>query len=84
MMAQSSTIARPAGGDAVSISLEGRITAYTAAPVWKDALDTLARHPDLRIVVDAPDVVAPLHTLYRALVERAGESVSRLPGDKAA
>jgi phospholipid/cholesterol/gamma-HCH transport system permease protein len=53
MMAQSSTNARPPGGDAVSISLEGRITAYTAAPVWKDALDTLARHPDRRIVVDA-------------------------------
>ena len=53
MMAQSSTIARPAGGDAVSISLEGRITAYTAAPIWKDALDTLARNPDRPIVVDA-------------------------------
>ena len=53
MMAQSSTIARPASGEAVSISLEGRITAYTAAPIWKDALDTLARNPDRPIVVDA-------------------------------
>ena len=33
--------------------LEGRITAYTAAPIWKDALDTLARNPDRPIVVDA-------------------------------
>jgi phospholipid/cholesterol/gamma-HCH transport system permease protein len=53
MMAQSGTIARPAGGDAVSISLDGRITAYNAAPIWKDALDTLARNPDRPIVVDA-------------------------------
>jgi phospholipid/cholesterol/gamma-HCH transport system permease protein len=52
-MAQSSTIAKPAGANAVSISLEGRITAYTAAPIWKNALDTLARNPDRPIVVDA-------------------------------
>lgn len=37
----------------VKVVLEGRITAYTAAPIWKDALDTLARNPDRPIVVDA-------------------------------
>src|SRR5262245_13586962 len=39
--------------DSVKVVLEGRITAYTAAPIWKDALDTLARNPDRPIVVDA-------------------------------
>ena len=32
--------------DSVKVVLESRITAYTAAPIWKDALDTLARNPD--------------------------------------
>jgi len=39
--------------DSVSVVLEGRITAYTAAPIWRAALDTLASHPDSRVVVDA-------------------------------
>ena len=39
--------------DSVKVVLEGRITAYTAAPIWQDALDTLARNPDRPIVVDA-------------------------------
>jgi len=37
----------------VRIELEGRITAYTAAPIWHSALKTLASHPSSPIVVDA-------------------------------
>ncbi|HCU53897.1 MAG TPA: endopeptidase [Gammaproteobacteria bacterium] len=37
----------------VTFSLEGRLTAYTVAPVWRNALDTLTRNPDRPIVVDA-------------------------------
>jgi len=37
----------------VSIMLEGRITAYTAAPIWQSAIDTLARNSDRSVVVDA-------------------------------
>lgn len=43
----------PGSGDAASIVLEGRITALVAAPVWKAAIDTLARNPDRPVVVDA-------------------------------
>lgn len=43
---------RPDAGN-VTIPLTGRITAYTAAPVWKNALDTLAQYPDRPIVIDA-------------------------------
>jgi phospholipid/cholesterol/gamma-HCH transport system permease protein len=39
--------------DAVTIPLEGRITAYTAAPIWRAAVDTLERNPARPIVVDA-------------------------------
>ena len=39
--------------DGVSIVLEGRITAYTAAPIWRAAIDTLTRNPDRPVVVDA-------------------------------
>jgi len=42
----------PSAG-AVTLSLEGRITAYTVAPIWRKALDTLARNPDRPILVDA-------------------------------
>jgi len=42
-----------AGADTASIVLEGRITAYTAGPVWRAALDTLTKHPDSPVVVDA-------------------------------
>jgi phospholipid/cholesterol/gamma-HCH transport system permease protein len=37
----------------VTFPLQGRLTAYTVAPVWRAALDTLARHPDRPIIVDA-------------------------------
>jgi phospholipid/cholesterol/gamma-HCH transport system permease protein len=40
----------------VRIELKGRITAYTAAPIWRSALETLARNPDRPIVVDASQV----------------------------
>jgi phospholipid/cholesterol/gamma-HCH transport system permease protein len=39
--------------DGVSVVLEGRITAYTAAPIWKSAIDTLTRNPNGPIIVDA-------------------------------
>jgi phospholipid/cholesterol/gamma-HCH transport system permease protein len=39
--------------DAVKIALEGRITAYTAAPIWRAAVDTIERNPARPIVVDA-------------------------------
>src|SRR5215469_4818182 len=42
--------------DAVRIVLEGRITAYTAAPVWRSALETLAGNPDRPVIVDASQV----------------------------
>ena len=49
------TIARiaAAAGNAATITLQGRITAYTVAPIWRAALETLSRNPDRRIVVDA-------------------------------
>ena len=46
--------ARPSSG--ATVTLEGRITAYTAAPVWRAALETLARNPDRPVVVDASRV----------------------------
>ena len=33
--------------------LNGRITAYTAAPIWRSAIDTLTRNPERPVVVDA-------------------------------
>ena len=42
--------------DAVRIVLKGRITAYTAAPVWRSALETLAGNPDRPIIIDASQV----------------------------
>ncbi len=66
-------------GDRVELLLEGRITAYTAAPIWRSALDTLARNPERPVVVDASrleyvdDVgVALLFDLVRR--ERAAEA----------
>lgn len=44
---------RPDGGNAVTLALEGRITAYTVAPLWRQVLETLTRHPDGPIRVDA-------------------------------
>ena len=43
----------PAAANTATITLEGRITAYTVAPIWKSAVETLLRNPDRRIVVDA-------------------------------
>jgi phospholipid/cholesterol/gamma-HCH transport system permease protein len=43
----------PAAGKGVSFVLEGRITAYTAAPIWRSAIETLVRNPDSPIIVDA-------------------------------
>lgn len=43
--------ADPAG--AVTLALKGRLTAYSVAPVWHQALETLSRHPDRPILVDA-------------------------------
>jgi phospholipid/cholesterol/gamma-HCH transport system permease protein len=45
--------AEPVPAEGVRIELKGRITAYTAAPIWRSALDTLARYPDCPIIVDA-------------------------------
>ena len=39
--------------DVVKIALEGRITAYTAAPIWRAAVDTLERNPVRPNIVDA-------------------------------
>src|SRR5215470_4043969 len=43
----------PAAGSVATIALEGRITTYTVAPIWRAALETLARNPDRSVVVDA-------------------------------
>lgn len=45
--------AEPVAPDSGRIELKGRITAYTAAPIWRSALETLARNPDRPIIVDA-------------------------------
>jgi phospholipid/cholesterol/gamma-HCH transport system permease protein len=45
--------AEPVVAGRVRIELKGRITAYTAAPIWRSALDTLARNPDRPIIIDA-------------------------------
>ena len=37
----------------ITVVLEDRITAYTAMPIWRSALDTLKAHPDRPIVIDA-------------------------------
>ena len=39
--------------DGAGIVLEGRITAYNASPVWRRAIETLTRQPDVPITVDA-------------------------------
>jgi len=43
----------PGANDAESIRLPDRITAQTAAPIWRSALDTLARNPHHPMVIDA-------------------------------
>src|SRR5678815_4737017 len=47
------TANRPGAGDTESIRLPERITAHTAAPIWRSALDTLARNPHRPMVIDA-------------------------------
>src|SRR5258706_9954123 len=37
----------------VTVVLQGRITAYTATPIWQSAVDTLIQNPNRPIVVDA-------------------------------
>jgi phospholipid/cholesterol/gamma-HCH transport system permease protein len=37
----------------IQFPLEGRITAYSAGPLWQSALETLEQHPDRPVVVDA-------------------------------
>lgn len=46
----------PPGGDGAGIVLEGRITAYTAGPIWQAALDALEKNPERPVVVDASRV----------------------------
>jgi len=53
MTTNSATTPPPPGGDAVPIVLQGRITAYTAGPVWQAALDTLANNRDRPVILDA-------------------------------
>ncbi len=45
------------GGPVATIVLEGRITAYTAAPIWRAARRTLARNAERPVVVDASRLV---------------------------
>lgn len=51
--ASNASISIPPGASTANIVLEGRITAYTAAPVWQAALDTLAKNPNRPVVVEA-------------------------------
>lgn len=39
--------------DEVSVMLAGQITAQTAAPVWRSAIDALDRNPNRPVVIDA-------------------------------
>ena len=54
-MAMVSTTKRgePTADGSTSVLLSGRSTAYTAAPTWKSAIDTLDRDPSLPVIVDA-------------------------------
>ena len=50
------TAAPTAAHDAVTFALSGSITAYTAGPIWEQALATLARNADRPVVIDASDL----------------------------
>jgi phospholipid/cholesterol/gamma-HCH transport system permease protein len=50
MTASSAVSVVPSG---VRIELQGRLTAYSAAPVWRSALDALAGNPRAHVVIDA-------------------------------
>lgn len=43
----------PGPAESVTLVLDTRITAGTAAPLWRSALNTLAAHPDRKVVIDA-------------------------------
>ena len=43
-------------GSEIELRLQGRITAYSAASIWRSAIDTLTRNPDRPIVVDASQI----------------------------
>jgi len=80
-MATNSAIAsRPSGAEVASIVLEGRISAYTAGPVWRAAVDLLEKNPNRPTVVEASrlehidDVgIALLFDLVRRQRPRAAE-----------
>jgi phospholipid/cholesterol/gamma-HCH transport system permease protein len=82
----------PAAGNSATITLEGRITAYTVAPIWKSAVETLRRNPDRRIVVDASRLeyaddtgIAMLFDLRRQeRPQGAGVSIENLAANLAA
>jgi phosphatidylserine/phosphatidylglycerophosphate/cardiolipin synthase-like enzyme len=63
------------------IIIDGALAVFGSMALSANSLDS---RREVSIVADAPDVVTPLYAFYRALVERAGASVSRLPGDRAA
>lgn len=70
-----------ASGENIIVRLEGRITAHSAASMWRSALETFAAHPDRPIVVDTsgleyvdPVGVALLYDLRRQK-RRAGAAV---------
>jgi phospholipid/cholesterol/gamma-HCH transport system permease protein len=44
---------QPAAHDPVTFALSGSITAYTAGPIWEQALATLASNADRPVVIDA-------------------------------
>ena len=52
-MVSTTTGGEPITDDSASVVLSGRITAYTAAPTWKSAIDTLDRNPGRPVIVDA-------------------------------
>ena len=49
----SAAIATADARDIPVITLDERLTAHTVGPVWRDTLETLSRHPDRPVVVDA-------------------------------
>ena len=55
-MASTTTGGEPIMDGSARVVLSGRITAYTAAPTWKSAIDTLDRNPSRPVVVDASRV----------------------------
>src|SRR5215470_1478037 len=50
------SVAERTSFDAARIVLKGRITAYSAAPIWRSALETLAGNPARPIIIDASEV----------------------------